>query len=79
MKKRILNILTAVMGAMMVFQSCTDDDMVTVQESNIPDGYMNICFKADMSDMKTVQVRAVDPDGIDVQNISLFCFNPYGL
>ncbi|MBR4988954.1 MAG: hypothetical protein IKY85_03465 [Bacteroidaceae bacterium] len=79
MKKRILNILTAVMGAMIVFQSCTDDDMVTVQESNIPDGYMNICFKADMSDMKTVQVRAVDPDGIDVQNISLFCFNPYGL
>ncbi|MBQ5616543.1 MAG: hypothetical protein IIU90_02150, partial [Bacteroidaceae bacterium] len=79
MKKRILNILTAMTGAMIVLLSCTDNEIDSLHQDNIPNGYMNISFKTDMSEMKTVQVRAVDPDGIDVQNISLFCFNPYGL
>lgn len=79
MKKRILNILTAMTGAMIVLLSCTDNEIDSLHQDNIPNGYMNISFKTDMSEIKTVQVRAVDPDGIDVQNISLFCFNPYGL
>ena len=79
MKKRILNILTVMIGAMSVLLSCTDNEIDSLHQGDIPNGYMNISFKADMSEMKTVQVRAVDPDGIDVQNISLFCFNPYGL
>ena len=78
MKKRILSVLTVLMGAMTVLLSCTEDDFNQAQ-GDTPAGYMNISFKTDMADMQTVQVRAVDPDGIDVQNISLFCFNPYGL
>ena len=78
MKKRILNVLIAMAGAMTVLLSCTEDDFSQAQD-NAPAGYMNISFKTDMTEMQTVQVRAVDPDGIDVQNISLFCFNPYGL
>lgn len=78
MKKRILNVLIMMLGAMTVLLSCTEDDFVQTQ-GDAPAGYMNISFKTDISEMQTVQVRAVDPDGIDVQNISLFCFNPYGL
>ena len=78
MKKRILSVLTVLMGAMTVLLSCTEDDFNQAQ-GDTPAGYMNISFKTDMADMQTVQVRAVDPDGVDVQNISLFCFNPYGL
>ena len=78
MKKRIFRILTALTGAAMILLSCTEEDFNQIQ-GDAPDGYMNISFKADIPEMQTVQVRAVDPDGIDVQNISLFCFNPYGL
>ena len=78
MKKRIFNVLAAMMGAMMVLLSCTEDDF-NHSPGDVPAGYMNISFKTDISDMQTVQVRAVDPDGLDVQNMTLFCFNPYGL
>jgi hypothetical protein len=48
-------------------------------ESNTPEGWTEIEFTANTPLMTEVAVRAVDPDGIDVQNLTLFCFNDYGL
>jgi hypothetical protein len=78
MKKRFLNIFIA-LGAMLALASCVQDDIELPDAAGVPDGYMSISFKANSPEMKTVEVRAVDPDGVDVQNITLFCFNPYGL
>lgn len=44
-----------------------------------PDGYVDITFKAAPEGFSNVNVRAVDPDGIDIQNMTLFCFSNYGL
>lgn len=77
MKKYFINILFFVVSAVM-FTSCIHDDIPT-PDSGAPEGYVNISFSADIPEMNRVQVRAVDPDGIDIHNIKLFCFNPYGL
>lgn len=69
----------AVLGAAVTLVSCVQDDISLPPAGNPPEGYVNITFNAAVPDMKRVEVRAVDPDGIDVQNITLFCFNTYGL
>lgn len=79
MKKKYLNILFAALGVMSALVSCVQDDIKLPNEAYAPEGYMSIGFSAAASDMKSVEVRAVDPDGVDVQNMTLFCFNPYGL
>ena len=51
-------------------------------EQDIPisePGYTNISFKTTIDGFDSVAVRAVDPDGLDIQNMTLFCFNNYGL
>lgn len=58
--------------------SCQPDNLgLDIDSSN--NGYTTIVFKANIPDMQQVVVRAVDPDGIDIQNIDLFCFNELGL
>ena len=60
--------------------ACQQDVQLTpVTEDNIPEGWTEIEFKANTPLMTEVAVRGVDPDGIDVQNLTLFCFNDYGL
>jgi len=78
MKKRFLNIFFAFV-AMFLLASCVQDDMDLSNSTGLPEGYMSISFNANAPDMKRVEVRAVDPDGVDVQNMTLFCFNTYGL
>ena len=77
MKKYFVNIFASIACAVML-ASCMHDNMDSF-ENGVPEGYMNIAFSADIPDMKKVQVRAVDPDGVDIHNMKLFCFNPYGL
>ena len=48
-------------------------------EDTTPEGWVKIEFTANTPLMTEVAVRGVDPDGIDVQNLMLFCFNDYGL
>ena len=43
------------------------------------DGYIALRFSAEIPDMQEVETRAVDPDGGGVQNMTLFCFDTYGL
>ena len=64
-----------------LFVACQQDDMYEVppQNNEAPEGYVNIEFSADIPAMTEVKVRGVDPDGIDIQNMTLFCFNDYGL
>ena len=69
----------AVLGTAVALVSCVQDDISLPPAGNAPEGYVNITFNAAVPDMKRVEVRAVDPDGIDVQNMTLFCFNTYGL
>ena len=60
--------------------ACQQDvQLAPVTEDNIPEGWTEIEFKANTPLMTEVVVRGVDPDGIDVQNLTLFCFNDYGL
>ena len=61
-----------------LFTSCQQDDFGWEQDGN-NNGYTKIVFKANIPDMQQVVVRAVDPDGVDIQNIDLFCFNELGL
>ena len=47
---------------------------------DVPEGYTKITFTANISSPTTdVDTRAVDPDGLDVNNMTLFCFNEFGL
>ncbi len=50
-----------------------------VPEIAVPEGYTLIEFKANISDIQRLDTRAVDPDGLDLNNMTLFCFNEYGL
>lgn len=61
--------------------SCQADiDVVppTVEDAT-PEGWVNIEFTANTPLMTEVAVRGVDPDGIDVQSLTLLCFNDFGL
>ena len=44
-----------------------------------PEGYTYIEFKANISDIQRRNTRAVDPDGLHLSNMTLFCFNEFGL
>ena len=56
-----------------------DDACQPLPDITIPEGYTRIDFTANISDLKSVNMRAVDPDGLDLNNMTLFCFNEYGL
>ena len=62
-----------------LFFSCQDSHWEHSNEVSVPEGYVAVSFKAQIPDMQEVQVRAVDPDGLDIHNMKLFCFNTYGL
>lgn len=53
--------------------------MITPVVDDTPEGYTKITFKANISAPTVVDTRAVDPDGLDVNNMTLFCFNEFGL
>lgn len=61
--------------------SCVQEDVVvTPVVDDVPEGYVKITFTANISSPTTdVATRAVDPDGLDVNNMTLFCFNEFGL
>ena len=66
--------------AALLFVACQQDVAHQMQPGNsAPEGWVEIEFNANTPLMTEVVVRGVDPDGIDVQNLTLFCFNDYGL
>ena len=74
--KRFIYIVIALLTLM---TSCVQDEPIVPQEDNVPEGYTRISFTANIVDPTLVATRAVDPDGLDVNNMTLFCFNEFGL
>ena len=80
MKTRSLYIVAALLMAIFA-QSCHHDMEIVPPQNNTtaPEGWVEVEFTANTPVMTEVVVRGADPDGIDVQNLILFCFNDYGL
>ena len=57
----------------------TDVEVLPSTGDGTPEGWTRIEFTANTPLMTEVVVRGADPDGIDVQNLTLFCFNDFGL
>lgn len=75
--KRLLYIFAFIMTLSAV--SCVREDFPQPEAEAVPEGYMKIEFAANIADPTSVTTRAVDPDGLDVNNMTLFCFNEFGL
>lgn len=78
MIQRISYIAVAFM-AMLAVACQQDADVATPDVGTTPEGWVKVEFTANTPLMTEVVVRGVDPDGIDVQNLTLFCFNDFGL
>ena len=78
MIRRFSYIVTAIV-AMFAMACQTDVEVLPSTGDGTPEGWTKIEFKADTPIMTEVVVRGADPDGIDVQNLTLFCFNDFGL
>lgn len=78
MIKRLSYIFAALTAVVMA--SCQSDiDVVPPVQDTTPEGWVEVEFTANTPLMTEVVVRGVDPDGIDVQNLTIFCFNDFGL
>ena len=75
--RRIIYIFTLLL---LLLSSCVQEDVViNPVVDDVPEGYTKITFMANISAPTVVNTRAVDPDGLDVNNMTLFCFNEFGL
>ena len=75
--KRIIYIFTF---ALLLLASCVREEISIEQVNDVPEGYTKITFCANISQPTiAVDTRAVDPDGLDVNSMTLFCFNEFGL
>ena len=75
--KRLLYIFAFIMTLAAV--SCVREDFPQPETEAVPEGYMKIEFAANIADPTSVNTRAVDPDGLALNNMTLFCFNEFGL
>ncbi len=75
--KRLIYILLVIMA--LVPMSCVREDLPQPETEAVPEGYMKIEFAANIADPTSVNTRAVDPDGLALNNMTLFCFNEFGL
>ncbi len=78
MIKRVLHALTALAVISVALVSCRKDDL-SAASPDARDGYVALRFSADIPDMREVVTRSVNPDGGGVQDMTLFCFDSYGL
>ena len=75
--KRLLYIFAIIIAAL-TLQGC-EREVLQTDGTEVPEGYMplNIAFSAPV--MSEVSTKAVDPDGKGINNITLFCFDAYGI
>lgn len=79
MKRKAIHMVMAVMAAgAAMLSSCYHGDMGTPTDA-VREGYVALRFTTDIPAMEEVVTRSVDPDGIGVQEMTLFCFDTYGL
>ncbi len=79
MKKRIIYTVVILIGMLAILGACRQDEWMDGSLPAAKEGYLALRFTADIPDMQEVVTRAVDPDGGDVQDMTLFCFDSYGL
>lgn len=79
MIKRVIRAATAALGILAALNACQQDRTATATPDRVPDGYVALRFDAEIPAMQEVVTRAVDPDGNGVQNMTLFCFDSFGL
>ena len=77
MKKNFTYYIAAIAGVMMMLTSCFREDLLS--KDGVKSDVITLDIKISVPDMSQVATKAVDPDGGGVQNITLFCFDQYGL
>lgn len=77
--KRYTAIIGLLASLLLGFVSCQEPVMVELPSEMAPEGYVRISFDAEVPGMKEVQTKVVDPDGEDIGNMTLFCFDARGL
>lgn len=78
MIQRLIHRIMAMVAIAVLLVSCRQDEWF--EPSPIArEGYVALRFSADIPAMEKVTTRAVDPDGGGVQDMTLFCFDSYGL
>ena len=76
--KRILYIFLAGLILFAGFTSCTDDYMVQNNGRTTANGDIHLKVTANIPAPKQVITRDIDPDGLGVNTLWLFCFNEFG-
>lgn len=77
--KRLFTIATMLMVTMAMMTACYNANIDSVEIDSVPDGYMAISASIAMPEVQEVTTRGVDPDGLNIHKISLFCFDKFGL
>lgn len=82
MNKTMIRLLMRSIGvlasALLLLVACQQDEL-GMDTQPVKDGYVSLHFNTNVPAMEVVQTRAVDLDGGGVQNMTLFCFDQYGL
>lgn len=82
MNKTMIRLLMRSIGvlasALLLLVACQQDEL-GIDSQPVKDGYVSLHFNTNVPAMEVVQTRAVDLDGGGVQNMTLFCFDRYGL
>lgn len=79
MFRRISYTVAALAAISLSLVSCLSENGWKTEQTVVPEGYVSVSFRTDIPAMQEVVTRAVDPDGAGVQNMTLFCFDSYGL
>lgn len=79
MNKQIIYTVVILIGMLATLGACRQDEWMDGSLPAAKEGYLALRFSAEIPDMQEVETRAVDPDGGGVQNMTLFCFDTYGL
>lgn len=78
MIQRWIHTIMALAAIAVLLVSCREDEWFNPSPA-AREGYVALRFSADVPAMEKVATRAVDPDGDGVQDMTLFCFDSYGL
>ncbi len=76
---KIWIILGSILCVISLLASCTEDSLWSNDANDATDGYIRVEFTTNIDNIQQVNTRSADPDGVDIQNLTLFCFNSYGL
>lgn len=79
MFRRISYTIASLAAICFPLSSCLSENGWKTEQTVVPEGYVSVSFRTDIPAMQEVVTRAVDPDGAGVQNMTLFCFDGYGL